>query len=72
MASPEGYEINEDISIKDGITDQAQIDRVLDKKAAKIEGGQFKYESRTDLEDIQVAVKSMKLKPQQHLPMNQA
>ena len=52
VAAEGGYYI-EDTSIQDGGPDQNQITRTFNMKK-QIEGGQCKYESRPDLDDIQV------------------
>ncbi len=50
---PEGCYDIEDTSIQDGGLDQNQIARTFNMKK-QIEGGQCKYESRSDFDDIQV------------------
>ena len=52
QVAPEGgYDI-EDTSVQDGGPDQSQIARTF-KMKKQIEGGQCKYESRSDLDEIQ-------------------
>jgi hypothetical protein len=50
--APEGGFDIEDTSIQDCGPDQSQITRTFNMKK-QIEGGQCKYESRSDLDDIQ-------------------